>query len=51
LDSQPSFAGTDLGVLIGAPVFTLPAWLLPERAWPALARALSPMVVRSNCSG
>jgi lauroyl/myristoyl acyltransferase len=41
--SQPSFSGTDLGVLIGAPAFTLPAWLLPERHWPSLARALSPM--------
>jgi len=45
LDQQPSFAGTDLGVLVGAPVFTLPAWLLPERAWPAIARALSPMAI------
>jgi lauroyl/myristoyl acyltransferase len=45
LDRQPSFSGTDLGVLIGTPVFTLPAWLLPERAWPALARKLSPMAI------
>jgi lauroyl/myristoyl acyltransferase len=36
---------TDVGVLIGAPVFTLPAWVLPERHWPALARALSPMAI------
>jgi lauroyl/myristoyl acyltransferase len=36
---------TDLGVLVGAPVFTLPAWLLPERHWPILARALSPMAI------
>jgi lauroyl/myristoyl acyltransferase len=36
---------TDLGVLIGAPAFTLPAWLLPERHWPALARVLSPMAI------
>jgi lauroyl/myristoyl acyltransferase len=36
---------TDVGVLIGAPAFTLPAWLLPERNWPALARALSPMAL------
>jgi lauroyl/myristoyl acyltransferase len=43
--SQPSFSITDVGVLIGAPVFTLPAWLLPERHWPALARALSPMAI------
>ena len=45
MDSQKSFTGTDLGVLIGAPAFTLPAWFLPERAWPSLARALSPMAV------
>jgi lauroyl/myristoyl acyltransferase len=45
LDPQKSFTATDLGVLIGAPVFTLPAWLLPERAWPALGRALSPMAI------
>jgi len=45
LDPQRSFAGTDIGVLIGAPVFTLPAWFLPERAWPALGRALSPMAI------
>jgi lauroyl/myristoyl acyltransferase len=43
--SQPSFSMTDLGVLVGAPVFTLPAWLLPERDWPALTRALSPMAI------
>jgi lauroyl/myristoyl acyltransferase len=36
---------TDVGVLIGAPVFTLPAWLLPERDWPALTRLLSPMAI------
>jgi len=36
---------TDLGVLVGAPVFTLPAWLLPESAWPALGRLLSPMAI------
>jgi len=36
---------TDVGVLIGAPAFTLPAWLLPERHWPALGRALSPMAL------
>ena len=45
MDPQKSFTGTDLGVLIGAPFFTLPAWLLPERAWPALGRALSPMAI------
>jgi lauroyl/myristoyl acyltransferase len=42
---QPAFSATDLGVLIGAPFFTLPAWLLPERLWPPLCRALSPMAV------
>jgi lauroyl/myristoyl acyltransferase len=36
---------TDVGVLLGAPAFTLPAWLLPERHWPALGRLLSPMAV------
>ena len=36
---------TDVGVLLGAPAFTLPAWLLPERHWPALARRLSPMAI------
>jgi lauroyl/myristoyl acyltransferase len=45
LDRQPAFSGTDLGVLIGAPAFTLPAWFLPERHWPALARMLSPMAI------
>jgi lauroyl/myristoyl acyltransferase len=45
LDPQKSFTGTDLGVLIGAPVFALPAWFLPERAWPALGRVLSPMAI------
>jgi lauroyl/myristoyl acyltransferase len=45
LDQQRLFTGTDIGVLLGAPVFTLPAWLLPERHWPALARALSPMAI------
>jgi lauroyl/myristoyl acyltransferase len=45
LDLQKSFTGTDIGVLIGAPVFTLPAWFLPECAWPALGRALSPMAI------
>jgi lauroyl/myristoyl acyltransferase len=45
LDSQKSFSGTDIGVVIGAPIFTLPAWFLPERAWPALGRALSPMAI------
>jgi lauroyl/myristoyl acyltransferase len=43
--AQPAFSATDLGVLIGAPFFTLPAWLLPERQWPALCRLLSPMAV------
>lgn len=43
--AQPAFSATDLGVLIGAPFFTLPAWLLPERHWPALCRALSPMAI------
>ncbi|HVZ02981.1 MAG TPA: lysophospholipid acyltransferase family protein [Dongiaceae bacterium] len=43
--AQPAFSATDLGVLIGAPFFTLPAWLLPERYWPALCRALSPMAI------
>jgi lauroyl/myristoyl acyltransferase len=42
---QPAFSATDLGVLIGAPFFTLPAWLLPEPHWPALCRALSPMAI------
>lgn len=42
---QRAFSGTDLGVLIGAPFFTLPAWLLPERSWPALGRLLSPMAI------
>jgi len=42
---QPGFSATDLGVLIGAPFFTLPAWLLPERHWPMLCRALSPMAI------
>jgi len=32
-------------VLIGAPFFTLPAWLLPERTWPAIGRLLSPMAI------
>lgn len=32
-------------MLLGVPVFTLPAWLLPERHWPALARTLSPMAI------
>jgi lauroyl/myristoyl acyltransferase len=45
LDRQRSFSGTDLGVLIGAPLFTLPAWFLPESAWPALGRLLSPMAI------
>jgi len=45
LDPQKSFTGTDIGVLVGAPVFTLPAWFLPERHWPALARRLSPMAI------
>ncbi len=45
MDSQPAFSATDLGVLLGAPFFTLPAWLLPERNWPALCRALSPMAI------
>jgi lauroyl/myristoyl acyltransferase len=43
--SPPSFSGTDLGVLIGAPAFALPAWFLPEGHWPALTRALSPMAI------
>jgi lauroyl/myristoyl acyltransferase len=42
---QPAFSATDLGVLVGAPFFTLPAWLLPERLWPPLCRALSPMAI------
>jgi lauroyl/myristoyl acyltransferase len=45
LAPQRAFSGTDLGVLIGAPFFTLPAWLLPERSWPALGRLLSPMAI------
>lgn len=32
-------------MLIGAPAFALPAWFLPERHWPALARLLSPMAI------
>ena len=32
-------------MLIGAPAFTLPAWFLPERHWPALGRLLSPMAI------
>ncbi len=32
-------------MLVGAPFFTLPAWFLPERAWPALGRLLSPMAI------
>ncbi|GAB2176424.1 lysophospholipid acyltransferase family protein [Dongia sp. agr-C8] len=42
---QRSFSGTDLGVLVGAPFFTLPAWFLPEPVWPALGRLLSPMAI------
>jgi lauroyl/myristoyl acyltransferase len=45
LEPQQTFSGTDLGVLIGAPFFTLPAWLLPQPAWPALGRLLSPMAI------
>lgn len=45
MDSQQSFSGTDLGVLIGAPFFMLPAWLLPENTWPSLGRLLSPMAI------
>src|SRR5262249_79404 len=45
LDQQASFSMTDVGVLIGAPFFTLPAWLLPERRWPVLGRLLSPMAI------
>ena len=45
MDPQKAFTGTDLGVLIGAPFFTLPAWFLPEGAWPSLARLLSPMAI------
>jgi lauroyl/myristoyl acyltransferase len=42
---QPVFSATDLGVILGAPFFTLPAWLLPDRNWSALCRALSPMAI------
>jgi lauroyl/myristoyl acyltransferase len=45
LARQRAFTGTDLGVLIGAPLFTLPAWLLPDRHWPSLARRLSPLAI------
>ncbi len=32
-------------MLVGAPFFALPAWFLPERAWPAIGRRLSPMAI------
>lgn len=32
-------------MLLGAPFFTLPAWLLPERHWPKITRQLSPMAI------
>jgi lauroyl/myristoyl acyltransferase len=43
--SQPFFSATDLGVLLGAPFFTLPAWFVPERHWPKITRLLSPMAI------
>lgn len=45
MDARPYFSGTDLGVLLGASFLTLPAWLLPERCWPAIGRCLSAMAV------
>ncbi len=36
-------SGTDLAVLAGLPVLTALAWLLPERRWPGVSRALAPI--------
>jgi hypothetical protein len=36
---------TDVAVLVGIPFLIWPAWFVPERYWPALARVLSPLAV------
>jgi lauroyl/myristoyl acyltransferase len=36
-------SGTDLAVLAGLPVLTALAWLVPERRWPGVSRALAPI--------
>ncbi len=39
------FTATDAAVLAGIPFLIGPAWFLPERHWPKLARALAPLAV------
>ena len=40
-----AFMATDAAVLAGIPLLIWPAWFVPERHWPALARVLSPVAV------
>jgi hypothetical protein len=39
------FTATDAAVLAGILFLIWPAWFVPERHWPALARVLSPLAV------
>lgn len=45
LDQLPAFTATDASVLAGLPGLIWPAWLAPEKSWPGLCRALSPLAV------
>jgi len=45
LSRVAAFTATDAAVLAGILFLIWPAWLVPERHWPALARVLSPLAV------
>ncbi|MGH6893457.1 MAG: hypothetical protein ACREEP_14495 [Dongiaceae bacterium] len=44
-DSLPAFSATDASVLAGIPALIWPAWFAPEKFWPAICRALSPLAM------
>jgi lauroyl/myristoyl acyltransferase len=41
--STPLLVGEDLAIVVGLPVMAAIAWAAPERAWPAITRALAPI--------
>ena len=49
-DRVPAFSSTDLSVLAGLPFLAALARLTPERHWPVIGRALSPLAVSDLAS-
>ena len=49
--ATPNIDGSDIAALAGLPLIGLASWLLPERAWPSLARACRPFYGKTMPGG